>query len=441
MAINASQAFVSYSRVDSEFALRLAEDLKAGGANVWLDQLDIEPGTPWDRAVEDALQQSPCVLVVLSDVSVQSDNVRDEMSFALGRQKKVIPVLYRDCDVPFRLARLQYVDFRADYSRGLKMLLKVLAGNQNVVEPPASTPPEAVQIGSAMEVGNHPISEPPAWHGVTAGGSGKKGDDSKPGESNAPPITRREAAAQSAAGKKTDSGAMEPEIRIEEQPVGVAVSSAALHARATHRANSSQNKPESKRSGVFSRFPYWVRVTLYSLLVLLVNLIALRMLVAHYTYPPLSIAVLQYSLEGLALSCGLMFFKSRVYAGRILLLTLGVWLLAGGLAAGFREVLGFAPRSVLMGIFLAIPPTTAGATTGAISAYFLGERLRKGIIVGALCFAVPYISSLLIYDATLSFAVSRFFVFLNPGIETGAFLWCVRNWGSQGSAPPIKSSQ
>ena len=45
MAADAPAAFFSYSRDDSEFALRLAEDLKAAGAAVWIDQLDIEPGS------------------------------------------------------------------------------------------------------------------------------------------------------------------------------------------------------------------------------------------------------------------------------------------------------------------------------------------------------------------------------------------------------------
>ena len=39
-----SPAFVSYAREDSEFALRLAADIKANGANVWIDKLDIRPG-------------------------------------------------------------------------------------------------------------------------------------------------------------------------------------------------------------------------------------------------------------------------------------------------------------------------------------------------------------------------------------------------------------
>src|SRR5215471_4481436 len=86
----APAAFFSYCRDDSDFALRLAEDLKAAGAAVWMDQLDIEPGMRWDRAVEDALNHCPRILVILSPLSVKSDNVRDEISFALRKQKVVI---------------------------------------------------------------------------------------------------------------------------------------------------------------------------------------------------------------------------------------------------------------------------------------------------------------------------------------------------------------
>jgi hypothetical protein len=71
--------FVSYCRADEVFALRLIQDLKAAGANVWFDQLDIPPGMPWDLAIEDALSKCPlkprlkprhAVLIVLTWLSV-----------------------------------------------------------------------------------------------------------------------------------------------------------------------------------------------------------------------------------------------------------------------------------------------------------------------------------------------------------------------------------
>ena len=76
-------AFSSYSREDSDSALRPAEDLNAAGASVWLDQLDIVPRQRWDRAVENALANCVPLLVILSPAAVNSTNVMGEVSFAL----------------------------------------------------------------------------------------------------------------------------------------------------------------------------------------------------------------------------------------------------------------------------------------------------------------------------------------------------------------------
>jgi TPR repeat protein len=147
---DAPTAFFSYSREDSEFAIRLAEDLKAAGAVVWIDQLDIEPGQEWDSAIEDAVTQSPRMLLILSVTSVKSKKVRNEIAFALDEGKTIIPVLYQDCMVPLQLRRIQNIDFRADYARGLKALLKVLGVEQQMAASVAAAP--AVSKGSATIV-------------------------------------------------------------------------------------------------------------------------------------------------------------------------------------------------------------------------------------------------------------------------------------------------
>jgi len=126
MSAETPRAFFSYSRLDSEFALKLAKDLRRAGAAVWLDQLDISPGEHWDSAVEKALASFSTMLLVLSPSSVESKNVMDEVSFALEENKLVIPVLYGDCKIPFRLRRLQHIDIRVDYEKGLGELLRTL---------------------------------------------------------------------------------------------------------------------------------------------------------------------------------------------------------------------------------------------------------------------------------------------------------------------------
>lgn len=128
MAANSAVTFFSYSREDAEFALQLAGDLKNAGEAVWIDQLDINPGQRWDRAVEDALRDCPRMIVILSPASVNSMNVLDEVSFALESRKTVLPILYRDCEIPFRLRRVQRLDFRKDYSLMLQVLRRSLGG-------------------------------------------------------------------------------------------------------------------------------------------------------------------------------------------------------------------------------------------------------------------------------------------------------------------------
>jgi hypothetical protein len=123
-------AFVSYSRNDEDFALRFAKDLKTANASIWMDQLELIPGDRWDRHVQDALQRASIVLVILSPSAVDSENVLDEVSFAIDEKKTIIPVLYRDCTVPLRLHRLQYVDFRSNYPDRLQQVLTRLSNTQ-----------------------------------------------------------------------------------------------------------------------------------------------------------------------------------------------------------------------------------------------------------------------------------------------------------------------
>jgi hypothetical protein len=124
--------FFSYVRTDSEFVLKLAMDLRQAGADIWLDQIDIKAGSRWDLSIETALKNSSKLVVILSPDSVASNNVMDEVSFALEEGKTVIPVLFKPCDIPFRLRRLQYADFTKNYHEALKNLLLEFKLGKNI---------------------------------------------------------------------------------------------------------------------------------------------------------------------------------------------------------------------------------------------------------------------------------------------------------------------
>jgi len=105
------KTFLSYSRANKDFAVRLARELKAEGFWVWLDQLDIPAGSRWDVEVEKALEECEIFMIIMTPAAIASENVRDEMGYAIDNGKRFLPVLLEKCNVPLRLRRFQYVDF------------------------------------------------------------------------------------------------------------------------------------------------------------------------------------------------------------------------------------------------------------------------------------------------------------------------------------------
>jgi hypothetical protein len=118
--------FLSYSRSDQELALRLAAYVRSHDISLWVDQLDIRPSEHWDRAIERAVNNCRGIVVILSPRSVASDNVADEISFALDAGKSVLPVMIERCNLPLRITRMQVIDATADYEKALEQCVTEL---------------------------------------------------------------------------------------------------------------------------------------------------------------------------------------------------------------------------------------------------------------------------------------------------------------------------
>ena len=105
------RAFISYSRTNKDFAVKLTRGLRSAGYPVWFDQFDIPTGSRWDDEVEKALRECSIFMIILTPASISSENVKDEIGYAIDHGKRILPVLLESCDVPLRLRRFQYVDF------------------------------------------------------------------------------------------------------------------------------------------------------------------------------------------------------------------------------------------------------------------------------------------------------------------------------------------
>ncbi|MFI5264188.1 MAG: toll/interleukin-1 receptor domain-containing protein [Candidatus Kapaibacterium sp.] len=105
--------FISYSRKDSEHALSLAEKLRAEGIEVWIDQRGIHGAEQWATEIVEGIRGCRTFLLLLSDHSVESENVLKELSLAGERNKRILPVDIHPMEIPaafaYTLAGLQRV--------------------------------------------------------------------------------------------------------------------------------------------------------------------------------------------------------------------------------------------------------------------------------------------------------------------------------------------
>lgn len=118
--------FVSYSSKDRPFALGLVKELQKLGANLWIDQLGIKLGENWDNAIEEALDKSETLMLILSSKSVESPNVQDEVSIAINSEKKLVPILIEECKLPMRWQRRQYADLANNPDKAIHDILTFL---------------------------------------------------------------------------------------------------------------------------------------------------------------------------------------------------------------------------------------------------------------------------------------------------------------------------
>lgn len=150
---NICEITFSYSRNDADFVLKLGKSLRKEGASIWLDQLDLIPGQRWDKSIEAALDNSYTLLVILSNSSIQSSNVIDEVLFAFNKHKRVVPILLEECDIPQRLKKLQFLDFRGSFKKELNVLIDYLDFKNNTqdFEGPIVSPRISNRIDSNLK--------------------------------------------------------------------------------------------------------------------------------------------------------------------------------------------------------------------------------------------------------------------------------------------------
>ena len=91
------------------------------------------------------------MVVILSPRSVLSNNVADEISYAINNGKSVMPVMIEKCALPLRITRMQVIDATVDYQHALdQCMAEMRRAGVECVPAPSFAPSPAESTGSGL---------------------------------------------------------------------------------------------------------------------------------------------------------------------------------------------------------------------------------------------------------------------------------------------------
>jgi tetratricopeptide (TPR) repeat protein len=134
------RVFLSYDHADIVPVRDLYNVLIREGFDVWFDEESLVPGQVRQLAIETAIRSSDAIIICLSQIAVNREGfVQKEYKFALDMALEkpedrifLIPLRLEECDLPNRLAHLQWVDIFN--KNGYEKLIKALAVRNSQIE-------------------------------------------------------------------------------------------------------------------------------------------------------------------------------------------------------------------------------------------------------------------------------------------------------------------
>ena len=91
--------FISYSSKNKDEAENTISLLKKEGIDTWYSHTDIPPGADYPVEITDAIINSSCFLILLSEKSQNSRHVLSELRTAFDENKPIIPMQIDNCNI------------------------------------------------------------------------------------------------------------------------------------------------------------------------------------------------------------------------------------------------------------------------------------------------------------------------------------------------------
>ena len=153
--------FVSYAHKDGHLVYPEIKGLHESGVRIWFDG-GIDPGNEWPEDIGKALLKAQMFLVFITPSSVESQNVRNEINFAINKNKSFLAVHLQETQLPvgleLRMGDIQAIlKYRMTEENYNKKLLDSFS--EGVVEAKKKTEIEMVLISAGKFLMGSPESE------------------------------------------------------------------------------------------------------------------------------------------------------------------------------------------------------------------------------------------------------------------------------------------
>ncbi len=133
-----AKLFLSYSRKDLSRIAPIIAGLKSAGHTIWVDVDDERAGEQWRKQIVEAIESSERFLLILSDSSITTGNVRRELDIAVDSDIPILPIDLDQINVPpemkYQLAGIQRIDLSKDFETGLDSLLTLLENKKGAIQ-------------------------------------------------------------------------------------------------------------------------------------------------------------------------------------------------------------------------------------------------------------------------------------------------------------------
>lgn len=142
-----SHVYISYSREDSDFVDLIEGDLLERDHQAWRDTSSIEEGVQWEDAITTALDNAYALIVVLSEPSLHSEWIQQEIEQAHENETPIVVAQLDACEVPASLSDAPCINFaRIRETEGLDQLRQYRQALNNLIHELDETRPQLLHL-------------------------------------------------------------------------------------------------------------------------------------------------------------------------------------------------------------------------------------------------------------------------------------------------------